>query len=92
MVSGLGPEETDWLISEVVDSSSNNLKVDLSLFFGGIKDVRQECDNAERNIESNAVLVPFIFTCKSLDQEAFVLLYFFQGPFFEGIRSPGTLV
>ena len=67
MISSLRPEETDGFVSEVVNDSSNDFKIDLSFFFRTVEDMRKEGNDTEGNIESNTVFVPFILVSKFLD-------------------------
>lgn len=47
--------------------SSYDLEIDLSFFFWRVEDVGKERNNAKGNVQSNAILIPFLFACQSLD-------------------------
>ena len=92
VVACLGPEEADGFVPEVIDDSSDDFEVDLSFFVWAVEDVGQDGDNAKGNIEGDAVGVPLVFIGEFLDQKAFVLLYFLEGPLFKAVGSPGSFV
>ena len=67
MISSLSPEEANRFVSEVVDNSSNDFKIDLSFFFRTVKDMREKGNNTKGNIERDTVFIPFILVSKFLD-------------------------
>jgi hypothetical protein len=75
-----------------VSYSADDFEVDLAFLFGGVDDFGEEGDDAEGDVERDAVFDPLVLVGEFLHQEALVLLHLLQSPVVNAVGSPGALV